>query len=472
MGGHTDAGTQDRIPAPNRPPTDPSHARELSGAGVHRPGQSAEPPHAWEALGGKRQYARRPGGPNPTVAPSQPYPYDDYAKRTGRVHIQDEEFHIIAPARSSSLSPAVDSVNQAQTVRLEYQLIVIARVKFFLLTVDLFFTLAQYADQMFLKSLKERNPMQKLTQTADQADVANNTASTSGSAHASCVRRNSTESSNAAPMDVDKPAKLNDAANAKDVKSLLASQVLKPFETAPSKDMVPQNQAAQTAMEVTRPEESSDLALGAEPLAFLSRLSQQELWPLQPAQPLPRSEDQILSTLAAIYDEAILAEIDPEMLAVMQKTEIITEIDRMWTQLCLEVPNDMPHFIRHLLNFKNGLQAHFAGILPSPPPGLPQVVQDLRVLSEYNGRRRGTMSAGASMFLSPTNTLLQPLAMHMPAPAAMQIHEQQQGKPHQSLAAPVPLTPSTTPAVPAAFFDTFRFATESPPAPAPGDSLL
>ncbi|KAI8591912.1 hypothetical protein BDZ88DRAFT_410089 [Geranomyces variabilis] len=252
----------------------------------------------------------------------------------------------------------------------------------------------------------------------------------------------------------------------------MASQVLKPFESAPSKDTVPQNQAAQTAMEVTRPEEPSDLALGAEPLALLSRLSQQELWPSQPAEPLPKSEDQIPSALAAIYDEAILAEIDPEMLAVMQKTEIITEIDRMWTQLCLEVPNDMPHFIRHLLNFKNGLQAHFAGIVPSPPPGLPQVVQDLRVLSEYNGRRRGTMSAGASMFLSPASTLLQPLAMHMPAPAAMQIYEQEQGKPHQSLAAPVPLTPSTTPAVPAAFFDTFRFATESPPAPAPSDSLL
>ncbi|KAJ3170137.1 hypothetical protein HDU88_008762 [Geranomyces variabilis] len=444
MGGHTDTGTRGSSGAPNRPPTNPSHAREVSEAGVHRPGQSAEPPHAWEALGGKRQYARRPSGPNPAVSPSQPYPYDDYAKRTGRVHIQDEEFHIIAPARSPSLSPSVDSVNQAQT----------------------------YADQMFLKTLKERKSMQKLTQTVDQADVANNTASTSGSADDSSARRNSTDTIHAVPKDVGKSAKLNEAANAKDTKSLLASQVLKPFETAPSKDMVPQNQAAQTAMEVTRPEESSDLALGAEPLAFLSRLSQQELWPSQPAEPLPQSEDQILSALAAIYDEAILAEIDPEMLAVMQKTEIVTEIDRMWTQLCLEVPDDMPHFIRHLLNFKNGLQAHFAGILPSPPPGLPQVVHNLRALSEYNGRRRGTMSAGASMFLSPTDTLLQPLAMHMPAPAAKQIYEQQQGKPHQSLAAPVPLTPSTTPAAPAAFFDTFRFATASPPAPAPGDSLL
>ncbi|KAJ3174689.1 hypothetical protein HDU87_006938 [Geranomyces variabilis] len=275
-------------------------------------------------------------------------------------------------------------------------------------------------------------------------------------------------------MDVDRPAKPDEPAEVQDLKILPATHIIKAFEPAPSQSISFRNKAPDTSVDVDRPEESSDLALGAEPLAFLSRLSQQELWPSQPAEPSPPSEDNILRDLAAIYDEAILAEIDPEVISVMKKPEIIAEIDRMWTELCLQVPNDMSHFIRHLLNFKNGLQTHFAGILPSPPPGLPQVIQDLRVLSEYrnfNKRSPVIVSAGASMFLSPRNASLQPPAA--PVPAAMPIYGQhQQGKPHKSLAAPVPLRQSSTPAGQAPLFDNFRFATGSPRAPSPSDSLL
>ncbi|KAJ3146834.1 hypothetical protein HDU86_008392 [Geranomyces michiganensis] len=350
------------------------HAWEAASANQQQSKTSIEPRHAWETFTGPRPALRRPVA----LTPSRPFPYDDYAKATGRVHIQDEGFHIIAPAPSQSPSPILESAGQT------------------------------YADQMYIKSSKRKNSMQKLAQDSNHMEAASlsperqpqKLAQGSNQMEAASLSperqpqklaqgSNQMEAANMSPQR--QPQKLAQGSNQMEAANMSPQRhpqkLAQGFTQMEAASMSPQRQPQHTTTDGGQQEEPISLAASAEPL----RQSQQELGPCPP------SEEEILRALAATYDKALLVDITSEMVAYMTKPEVVAECNRSWTHLLLEVPQDMPHFMRHLITFKNGLETRFSGILPSPPPALRQVVKDLRVLSDHNQRRRmSDSSTGAS----------------------------------------------------------------------------